>query len=252
MEQSSTQERGFALAPALQQAYIRRLDIINRGFSGYNTELALKVLPKIMPDPEHARVRYLAILFGSNDACFLEAENGQHVPLDKYKKNLVKLLTHPVVEAHKPRLILITPPPVEERRLEHRVKSQGYTKLNRSNERTKQYADASREVANEMNIACLDLWSAFMAKAGWKDGQPLCGAIDLPENVVLRGLIHDGLHLTPEAYHLFYEEMMKVIGDKWPDEMPNRLPYVIPTWDDTAAWAEQGLRMGSPDVVRHE
>lgn len=137
--------------------------------------------------------RNKAILFGSNDACFLEAQNGQHVPLNQYKKNLVKLVTHPAVEAHKCRLILITPPPVEERRLEHRVKSQGYTKLNRSNERTKQYADASREVANEMNIACLDLWSAFMAKAGWKDGQPLCGAMDVPENTVLRGLIHDGM-----------------------------------------------------------
>lgn len=97
-----------------------------------------------------------AILFGSNDACFPDANNGQHVPLDVYKENLVKLVTHPAVEAHKPRLILITPPPVEERRLEHRVKSQGYTKLNRSNIQTKQYADAAREVAEEMNVGCLE------------------------------------------------------------------------------------------------
>ncbi|KAI9868767.1 MAG: hypothetical protein M1813_004618 [Trichoglossum hirsutum] len=124
MEQASTQERGFALAPALQQAYIRRLDVVNRGFSGYNTDQALRVLPKIMPDPEQTRVRLMvrlclgrgrivlltkskAILFGSNDACFSEAQNGQHVPLDKYKKNLVKLLSHPAVEAHKPRLLLV-------------------------------------------------------------------------------------------------------------------------------------------------
>lgn len=106
------------------------------------------------------------ILFGSNDACFLEAQNGQHVPLDQYKKNLVDLVTHPKVTAHKARLLLVTPPPIEERRLEHRVKSQGYSKLNRSNIVTKQYADASREVAADMKVACVDLWTAFMSKAG--------------------------------------------------------------------------------------
>lgn len=86
---------------------------------------------------------------------------------------------------------------MEERRLEHRVKSQGYTKLNRSNEVTKQYADVSREVASEakekdVDVACLDLWTALMNEAGWKEGDPLVGAMDLPENDTLRGLIHDG------------------------------------------------------------
>lgn len=163
-----------------------------------------------MPHPEQARVRFMvrihphricspplkgckAILFGSNDACFSDAGNGQHVPLDVYKGNLVKLLTHPTVEAHKSRLLLVTPPPVEERRLEHRVKSQGYSKLNRSNAVTKQYADASREVAKDMEVACVDLWAAFMSKAGWQTGDPLYGSQELAESHVIRGLIHDGM-----------------------------------------------------------
>ncbi|KAJ3499116.1 hypothetical protein NLG97_g594 [Lecanicillium saksenae] len=171
IEQASTQERGFALAPALQQ--------------------------------------------------------------DRYKKNLVQILTHPALEAHKPRLLVVTPPPIEERRLDHRVKSQGYSKLNRSNVVTKQYADTSRQVAKEMGVACVDLWTAFMAKA------------------VIRALIHDGLHFTPQAYEIFYEELMKVISTTWPDEMPEHLPYAIPAWDDGAAWAAEGLNMGKDNVVRH-
>jgi len=250
-EQSSTQERGFALAPALQQTYIRRLDVVNRGFSGFNTEQGLRVLPTIIPDPERARIRFMAVLFGSNDACFSEAQNGQHVPLDQYKKNLVRIITHPAIQAHKTRVILVTPPPVEERRLDHRVKSQGYTKLNRSNERTKQYADASREVAGDMDVGCLDLWTALMSKAGWKPGDPLYGSRDLPENSAIRSLIHDGLHFTPEAYTIFHEEMMKTIAAKWPDQLPEQLPYVIPAWDDTAAWTKEGLQMGKSDVIRH-
>ncbi|KAH8589539.1 SGNH hydrolase-type esterase domain-containing protein [Bisporella sp. PMI_857] len=260
-EQSSTQECGFALAPALQQAYIRRLDVVNRGFSGFNTEQGLRVLPTIIPDPAQARLRFMAsfrpleskaVLFGSNDACFPEAQNGQHVPLDQYKKNLVQIITHPAIQAQETRVILVTPPPVEERRLEHRVKSQGYTKLNRSNKRTKQYADASREVAKDMNVGCLDLWTAFMSRAGWKPGDPLYGSQDLPENGAIRSLIHDGLHFTPKAYIIFYEEMMRTIAAKWPDQLPEELPYVIPAWDDTAAWAKDGLQMGKSDVVRHE
>ncbi|KAK2593957.1 isoamyl acetate-hydrolyzing esterase [Conoideocrella luteorostrata] len=252
MEQASTQDRGFALAPALQQAYIRRLDIVNRGFSGFNTEQGLKVLPKIIPDPKQTRVRFIAILFGSNDACFPEASNGQHVPLDQYKKNLVQLLTHPVLKAHKSRVLLVTPPPIEERRLDLRVKSQGYLKLNRSNAVTKQYADISREVAEEMNVGCVDLWTAFMSKAGWQIGDPLYGSQDLPINNAIRALIHDGLHFTPEAYKIFYEEVMKVIASTWPDQMPEQLPHVIPAWDDGAAWAKEGLKMGKDNVVRHD
>ncbi|KAH8751543.1 hypothetical protein BGZ57DRAFT_934407 [Hyaloscypha finlandica] len=104
-------------------AYIRRLDVVNRGFSGFNTTQGLKILPNILPDPSQTRVRFMAILFGSNDACFASCPNGQLVPLEQYKKNLVSLVNHPALQAHGTRVILVTPPPVEERRLEHRVKS---------------------------------------------------------------------------------------------------------------------------------
>lgn len=73
---------------------------------------------------------------------------------------------------------------------------------------------------------------------------------------MLRRLVHDGirfctlcerrpdidtgLSLTPEAYQLLYEEIMKVVANDWPDETPGRLPYAIPAWDDTAAWAKGG------------
>ncbi|KLU91617.1 hypothetical protein MAPG_10135 [Magnaporthiopsis poae ATCC 64411] len=252
IQHSNSQERGFGLTPALQQEFVRRLDVVNRGFSGYNTVQALHVLPRIMPDPKLARVRFMAIMFGANDACLASAQNGQHVPLDEYKQNLAKLIRHPAVAAHSPRLILVTPPPVEERRLEAQVKSQGYAELNRTNECTKQYADAAREVAKELGVACLDLWSAFMARAGWRPGEPLPGSIELPENDALRALLHDGLHLSPEAYRVFFEKAVEVIAETWPDQISERLPYVYPAWDDADAWAAVGLHMGGRDVVRHE
>ena len=133
------------------------------------------------------------IFFGANDACSVEASNGQHVPLETYKLNLRDIVTHPVVQAHEPRIILVTPPAVEERLLEQRVKSFGYKELNRSNAVTKLYADAVHEVGKANNIAVLDLWSAFMTEAGWKAGDPLPGSLSVPKNAGLRRLLVDGL-----------------------------------------------------------
>lgn len=38
----------YGFHPALQNVYIRKLDVINRGFSGYNSEHARQILPKIL------------------------------------------------------------------------------------------------------------------------------------------------------------------------------------------------------------
>jgi hypothetical protein len=47
-----------------------------------------------------------------------------------------------------------------------------------------------------MEVACVDLWTAFMSKAGWQPGDPLYGSQDLPENNAIRRLIHDGKWCT--------------------------------------------------------
>ena len=133
------------------------------------------------------------VFFGANDACSADAKNGQHVPLHTYKQNLHDIITHPVVRAQQPRLILVTPPPVEERLLEQRVKSFGYKELNRFNDVTKLYADAVREVGDAHGVAVLDVWSAFMTEAGWKAGESLPGALDMPESPALKRLLGDGL-----------------------------------------------------------
>lgn len=39
--------------------YSRRIDLVKRGFSGYNTVNALSILPRIFPGPEQGRVRLL-------------------------------------------------------------------------------------------------------------------------------------------------------------------------------------------------
>ena len=116
----------------------------------------------------------------------------QHVPLDEYKKNLRDILEHPSVVAQETRLLLLPPPPVNEYQLEEADLVRGYKDPRRSAEHTKKYADACRQVGAEVGVAVLDVWSIFMAKAGWKEGETLIGSKKVARNEVLERLLVDG------------------------------------------------------------
>jgi isoamyl acetate esterase len=53
--------------PALQHGYLRRTDVVNRGFGGYNTEWLLPVLQQQII-PSVFNVVLWIILIGANDA----------------------------------------------------------------------------------------------------------------------------------------------------------------------------------------
>lgn len=65
----------------------------------------------------------------------------------------------------------------------------------RTAEHTKLYADACREIGKELGVPVLDLWSIFMAEAGWREGEPLSGSIKSERNKVLGELLHDGMRI---------------------------------------------------------
>lgn len=189
-QQSESQERGFAFAPALRDDYIRRLDVLNRGFSGYTSQLALHVLPQFMPDPSQANVRLVMVFFGANDACV--PGNAQHVPLNEYLACLKAIAQHPSVRAHHAKILLVTPSPVDEHQLEPDDLATGYSGLQRTAVNTKRYADACRDLGKQLDIPIVDLWTVFMKAAGWKEGGPLPGAKGIDRNQVLGSLLSDG------------------------------------------------------------
>ena len=173
--------------------YIRRLDVVNRGFSGYNTNQAVQVIDRIIPDPSVARVRFLVIFFGANDSCLKGAVGSQHVPLEDYKRNLEVLITNDQVREQKPRTILVTPPPIEEYSREENDRAKGIPEPRRRASYTKLYADATREVGVAHNVTVLDLYAVFMRHAGQsKEDSLLEGSKEKPPNAQLRRLLHDG------------------------------------------------------------
>ncbi|KAH9867963.1 hypothetical protein IAQ61_007269 [Plenodomus lingam] len=240
-QDSFNQDRGFGFSAALQAAYIRRLDVVNRGFSGYNSRQALQILPAIIPSPDEAKLRFLIIFFGANDSSLPDAPNKQHVPLDEYKENLENIIHHPKIVAHSPRIILVAPPPINEHLLWPRDRLNGCTSVSRLAGTTKVYAEAVCDVGDKFNVPVVNLWKAFMAKTDfnmdtWKLGDLVPGSLEVPQNDALVELMYDGLHFNPAGYEIFFQEVMRLVEAQWPDQMPEKLPMVFPPWNDQEAW----------------
>jgi isoamyl acetate esterase len=172
------------------------------------------------------------LLFGANDACLPSSPTLQHVPLERYRENIKKIITHPAITAHKPTILLVTPPPINEVHLESEDLQKGRA-LTRHQRVTSQYASTIREIAAEFkspDVILVDIWTALMKQAarltpGYVEGQGLLGTKELGDNERLRSLLIDGLHLTGAAYKIFLGEVLPLVGPEWESE-----PLDFPSW----------------------
>jgi len=213
-----------AFGQRLSYVYARKLDVLNRGLSGYNTEWSLPVLERCIAKSNETnlpKVRVLTIWFGANDACIKPSP--QHVPLPKFANNLtymINMIKSPTSPYYSPttRIILITPPPVNtfQRRadLESRVPPFA---LDRDFEVTKAYAESVREVSRSEDVALVDVWSAVWEAAG-------------EDEKSLSKFLRDGLHLNAEGYRIMYEALVATIKEVYPEVHYDNLGFTFPPW----------------------
>lgn len=116
--------------------------------------------------------------------------------MDKYCQFLKDIARHPSVEAHRPRILLITPPPINEHQIVVANIAKGVNSLNRLAGTTKKYAEACKQTAEELGVPAVDVWTAFMTAAGWKEGDPLLGSSDVERSLELEKLLLDGTIYT--------------------------------------------------------
>ncbi|KAK4242579.1 SGNH hydrolase-type esterase domain-containing protein [Achaetomium macrosporum] len=242
---------GFSFQAALQAQVIRRLDVVNRGFSGYNTSNALSILPQIFapPGPGVPTLKYLFILFGANDACVQVPTNFQHVPLEKYKANLKRIIHHPNITAHNPKIFLVTPPPLDGIRVREIDMAKGHPAALRQTKISAAYSEAARQVAAENpGVTLIDLHKAVMDRAiemtpGFDPNGPALGDPESGVRGYLEHLLPDGLHLSAESYRILYDLVQPHVGTEWagtPEQ--DKVGYVMPEWPD-APWLEEDAHL---------
>jgi lysophospholipase L1-like esterase len=114
--------------------WTRRVDVLNRGYSGYNSRWAKIIFEEVIlaENPD-----FLFIFFGANDA--IEETALHHVPLAEYSENIRYMVKVAKQRFPTMSIVLITPPPIyEEALLEaNRAKGRG---LDRTNERFKSFS----------------------------------------------------------------------------------------------------------------
>lgn len=234
--------------------------MVNRGFAGWNTTNVLKYLPKIFAEPSASspKIEYLVsteylwrlydnlckltrwnyfqlVLLGANDAVKPGAATSQHVPIETYKENLTNIINYPHIRAHNPKILLVTPPPVDEIRLQEIDVAYGHPAAIRSSAISASYAEKAREVARENpGVVLIDLWQAIMGEAismspeDYQPGGPWLGSPENGKQGGLAKLLPDGLHMGGQGYRVFFDEIKAHIGqDIKPDD---RTDYIIPDW----------------------
>jgi lysophospholipase L1-like esterase len=227
---------------------IRRLDVVNRGLSGYNTSNAVSVLPKIFapPVPGGPKIEYLLVWFGANDAAITLSVDNQHVPLDQYRANLASIIQHPIIAAHKARILLITPPPIDEVRIDELDRAKGHKEATRKSKISAQYAQVAREVAAAVpNVILIDLEKAMLDVAssktpGFDASGPRLGDLAGGQRGYLEHLLPDGLHLSGESYKILWDLVESHITPGWDNlgELERYKLYALPDWR-RAPWLGQ-------------
>ena len=221
----------------LAEKYVRRLDLINRGLSGYNTRMLLTVLPDILKNEDLKRVRVVTLMMGSNDASFPDTNPEQAVSLEEFGENLLKiismLLNHGI---KKESIILIAPPPIlPEKWTKYRNSCPGPEYKNcKDNELTKKYAAEVGKVASRLSLSFLDLFSAMMKECNLdhalfdglhlgRDGHAVLCNLLVPE--LDRRLGPGDSLVFPEWREMENESEARCVEayTKWKQENPNRL-----------------------------
>ncbi|KAI8357180.1 SGNH hydrolase-type esterase domain-containing protein [Mortierella sp. GBAus27b] len=218
----------------LANAYQRRLDVINRGFSGYTSDQGIHLLPQLLPRKEQQqerspKIQFLTICFGANDAV-LES-SPQHVPLERYKENLremIGMVHDPSQPTYSPetRIILICPPPVDIPLWTARCESEN-KRMDKNKDSTERYSKACLEIGQEYQsknsqqpprhhqLHVIDAWTLVAEQLG---------------KGPLTDYLIDGVHLGFKGNKLFFDQIMKVVETHYPEWTPAKLPLNAPYW----------------------
>jgi lysophospholipase L1-like esterase len=217
--QQASEPSGWGAALTAAYAHGRNADVLNRGFSGYNSRLLCRVVPTLLSQigGPLERVALVTLLIGSNDATRPGAE--QHVPVAEFAANVGVILATLRSALPNARVVVVTPPAVDEsgwrKYCEKTAKGDGD---GRSNERLAPYVLAAKTAAERHGALVVDLHARSLATAGW------------PQR-----LLSDGLHLSAGGNKLAYELISETIISELTAVAPGNLPWHMPRWNDVRA-----------------
>ncbi|KAJ2160530.1 isoamyl acetate-hydrolyzing esterase [Coemansia sp. RSA 552] len=159
------------------------------------------------------------IFFGANDAKVESAET--YVPIDTFGDNLeyfISLLQDSDSPHYSPnaRIVVITPPPAGDLLLEAMAEYQG-GEVTSKNGITKEYAQRALGVAQQMNVASIDLYTEMEnAVQEYVQGDGKSSQYAGYDKYLV-----DGIHLSYDGNKLLYDLIVDLVNTTWPEIMPS-------------------------------
>ncbi|KAK9450292.1 SGNH hydrolase-type esterase domain-containing protein [Limtongia smithiae] len=223
----NTEVADFCLGPALQNLYTRKFDIIQRGYGGYTSEHAVRMIDKLITQETTptTKVKLMIVFFGTNDSV-MPSNKAQHTPIEKYKDNL-RYITH-AAQAADIKVILIGAGPYNDH--QWTITRPGVN--DRTTIRAREYCDAAFDVAKELDIPFVPMWNLIMNDIGYDGTGPLPGLREGSAKNPLTKYLVDGLHYLGPAYKIEFDGIMRAISFAYPELAPENVPLRLPLWAD--------------------
>lgn len=188
----------------LRDSLSRRGDVLNRGFSGYNSRQLLFVLDQFIQNGTWPSSDVVLLCIGANDA---SKHHPQHIGIEEYKKNVRDIIER--LEGITRLIVLITPPTLHEESYNEYCEENDKERYSRENKVTQIYANACGEIAKEEDILFCDMFKAF-------------------ENTSAE-YFSDGLHFSLKGNQMFFHTISAVLEREWKIAS---FPIDAPLWTD--------------------
>ncbi|CAH8657031.1 unnamed protein product [Schistosoma guineensis] len=189
----------------LASTFVRKIDIVGRGYSGYNTRLCKPLLPILYPNKDSLKdCKFFTIFLGANDAC---ATPQQHVPVEEYKSNLSWMIEYiHKLDVPTDHISLISLPPIDENKWGAIEIAKGRA-ITRRLDTCATYAVACQEVANVNEVSIVNLYEAMLMQKNWES------------------FLSDGLHFSRKGSEFLARILENLLTDKLGD-----LKWWFPDW----------------------
>lgn len=205
----------------LANVYQRRCDVLNRGYSGYNTAFYVRhVLPDLLRDDlsEGSNAKLCIVFFGANDAALREVDPHHHVPISEYVDHLRCIVQSIRQSASSPKILLVAPPPVHHaQRLQYQKQRYGDKAtgvLERRNDVTVQYADAYAKLGEAMNVPVLHMFNAMTNRT--PDDDDNNNNSTAADETAWGDYFYDGLHFSPAGHEFVAGQVLNAINANLP------------------------------------
>ena len=204
---------GFA--SQLANKYIRKCDVINRGFDGYTSQYLKHMLPRLLSQDHggESSISIATVLLGTNDAV-----PNRQVTKESYHQNMTSIINQ-LQQKDIKHIIILAPPPVDHDSWNKYLLAKTGETCKLRKEHVEPYVNVCRELASDFNLPFIDLFNKILREDNWRE------------------CFYDGVHFSHLGNSFVFNELVEVI-----DPIINDFPLVYPDYKDIMDLDEETVK----------